>query len=70
LAQPYGRVRPQAGSPGEDEFYIVKKGSYSIEETTKDSVVKLFEIDDAVVHRSLTEGDKRASGSTAPRSDG
>jgi len=65
-----GDVRPRRDHPAEYRFYIVKKGSYSIEETTNEPVVKLFEIDDAIIYRSLTRSDRRASRSTGPRSDG
>lgn len=50
-----GDIRPRRDHPTRGKFYIVKKSNYSIEETTGDSVVKLLEMDDAAVYKSLPE---------------
>lgn len=48
-----GDIRPRRDHPAPGKFYVVKKSNYSIEETTGDSVVKLLEMDDAAVYKSL-----------------
>jgi hypothetical protein len=53
--QDMGDIRPRRDRPTQDKFYIVKKSTYSIEETTEDRVVKLFEMDDAAIYKSIPE---------------
>ena len=53
--QDMGDIRPRRNNPTQDKFYVVKKSSYTIEETTDESVEKLFEIDDAAIYKSLPE---------------
>lgn len=64
-----GDIRPRRDHDWRDKFYVVKKSSYSIEETTEDKVVKLFEIDDAAVYKSL-KGSKQALSATYPVAGG
>ncbi len=53
--QNMGDIRPRRDNPTQGKFYIVKKSAYSIEETTEDRVVKVFEMDDAAIYKSLPE---------------
>jgi hypothetical protein len=53
--QDVGDIRPRRDNPTLDKFYVVKKSTYSIEETTQENVEKLFEIDDAAIYKSLPE---------------
>jgi hypothetical protein len=50
-----GDIRPRRERPELDRFYVVKKSDYSIEETTRDKVVKVFEMDNAAIYKSLPE---------------
>jgi hypothetical protein len=64
-----GDIRPRRDHDWRDKFYVVKKSNYSIEETTQDEVVKLFEIDDAAIYRSL-KGKKHAVSANDPVAGG
>jgi hypothetical protein len=64
-----GDIRPRRNHDWRDKFYVVKKSRYSIEEMTKDKVVKLFEIEDAAVYKSLKES-KQPVSATDPMPEG
>jgi hypothetical protein len=53
--QDMGDIRPRRDNPTQGKFYVVKKSTHSIEETTQENVEKLFEIDDAAIYKSLPE---------------
>lgn len=46
-----GDIRPRRDHPSPQMFYIVKKSSSSIEDTTGEDAVKIFEMDDAAVYK-------------------
>ena len=46
-----GDIRPRRDHPSPQMFYIVKKSSSSIEDTTREDAVKIFEMDDAAVYK-------------------
>jgi hypothetical protein len=50
-----GDIRSRRDDDSQGKFFVVQKSGRSIEEITKDDVVKLFEVDDAVIYKSLTQ---------------
>lgn len=47
-----GDIRPRRDHPTPQRFYIVQKSNYPVEETTRDEVVKVFELGNAAVYKS------------------
>ncbi|MGH7927396.1 MAG: hypothetical protein ACREQV_06350, partial [Candidatus Binatia bacterium] len=50
-----GDIRPRRDGDSQGKFFVVQKSGDSIEEITEDSVVKVFEVDDAAIYKSLTQ---------------
>jgi hypothetical protein len=51
-----GDVRPRRDRHSGGKFFVVQKSGQAIEEITADSVVKIFEVDDAAIYKSVVQG--------------
>jgi hypothetical protein len=65
-----GDIRPRRDHPSPNKFYVVKKSNYAIEDTTEDDVVKVFEMGDVEVYKSIAQEVERSELEPSPNRSG